>query len=224
MEEEDDMYESDFDEDDDELADEPSAFMPDEPRVAKTVRPAKLRVFGRDFKRKDILKSEASEEVQFARQAESPRDGAVAEKFHEGFGLNAVLGSVVGVDDTSVVDDEVEQSWPPAGHILNGSSKTESAAAAPLSDSNGAERMTDKTSSSGYNSVDSLSTEEVIDQQWPPVGTIFSRDSSASFSHDMPDDASDVGSSEIVSSDRGNSSGHASNTARLCLLIIEINF
>ncbi|KAG0629271.1 hypothetical protein M758_1G090200 [Ceratodon purpureus] len=196
-EEEDDLYDSDYDEDEDELDDEPTASIPEEPQVVKTVRPARLRVFGRDFKQKDILKSEASEEVQSGRQALSSCDGAVAQKFDEVVGL----GSVVGVDNSRDINDEAEQSWPPAGHLLTGASKFGSAAA-PLSDSDGAERMSDKKASSTYNSVDSPSTEEVIDQQWPPVGTIFSGETNASSSRDMPTEASDVGSSEVDSSGR----------------------
>lgn len=185
-EEEDENDESDYDEGEDELGDEPSADMPEEsPVVIKSVRPARLRVFGRDFKQKDILK--ASEEVQSGRQAA------------QGFGLNAVLGSVVGVDDAGVGNDEVEQSWPPAGHLLTGSA-------------DGAERMSDKKPSSNDNSFASLSTEEVVDQQWPPVGTIFSGDSSASVSRDV--------SSEIGSSDRGDFSDPAS--VRLSLLSVQL--
>ena len=208
------MYQSDYEEDEDELDEEPSAYLPEEPRVVKTVRPARLRVFGRDFKQKDFLKSEASEEVQSGRQAKSSRDGAVAQESNQGLGLTGVTGSVVGADNMRVINDEVEQSWP-AGHFLTGSSKKGSSVA-PLSDSDGTEKTYEKKSASDYNSVDSLSIEEVIDQQWPPLGTVFSEDSSASFSRD--NEASNVGSSEIDSSDRGDSSNHASSIARLCLL------
>jgi hypothetical protein len=116
-----------------------------------------------------------------------------------------VLGSVVGVEDASVGNDEVEQSWPPAGHLLTGSSESGSAGA-PV------ERMSDKKPSSDDNSFASLSTEEVVDQQWPPVGTIFSGDSSASVSRDV--------SSEIGSSDRGDFSDPAS--VRLPLLSVQL--
>jgi hypothetical protein len=72
--------------------------------------------------------------------------------------------------------------------------------------------MSDKKPSSDDNSFASLSTEEVVDQQWPPVGTIFSGDSSASVSRDV--------SSEIGSSDRGDFSDPAS--VRLPLLSVQL--
>lgn len=109
-EDEDDYEDDDYsdDEEDDEFDDEldaAAAEMPEEPpRVVKTVRPARLKVFGRDFKQKEMPKSEPS----------------LAPKSEPSLAPKSSLDAV-----SSTVGDDVEQAWPPVGHFLSSSSVDE---------------------------------------------------------------------------------------------------
>lgn len=164
-EDEDDYEDEDYsdDEKDDEFDDEldAAAEMPEEPpRVVKTVRPARLKVFGRDFKQKEMPKSEPSLAPKSEPSLAPKAEPSLAPKSEPSLPPKSSLDAVL-----STVGDDVEQAWPPVGHFLSSSSVDE----APVSN-------TETEQSSDH----SLSIEEEeLDQQWPPAkAKLFSGDSS----------------------------------------------
>lgn len=197
---EDDVYESDYDDDDDdeeddEFGNELTANLVEEPEVVKPVRSARIRVFGRDYKQKDSVVSESSEGSHSGRHSVTSLDGAVGNKSHQ-LPMN-------GVNNSQVLSSDVDQSWPLAGQLVTGKTEDGYDSTVPSS-SNGAGRKSQRSSLSEFSSVDSVHSEEDADQQWPPVGTLFSAGSSDSSPSEASDEDVSVRGDESSSSAGGN--------------------
>ena len=218
---EDDMYESDDDEEeeDDLLDDDHSDNSLEEPQDERPVRPARVKLFGRDFKQNDFLKLEASREMNATQHSAIGSgshlflDGNTSDVGNLEVGPNMMSSSVV--EKESIHPNSVDA----VDYLMSGTppKDTPHQTASFSYKGVGIKSAEDQKITSKSDNVGSPTIEEAADQPWPPVGALLSGSTDGLFSIESIESEKES-SPESNSAAQGEAVVHNSNSSSFCFL------
>lgn len=218
---EDEMYESDDDEEEEDpfLDDDHSDNSLEEPQDERPVRPARVKLFGRDFKQNDFLKVEASREVNATQhsaihsRSDLFLEGNTSDVGNLEVGPNMMSSSVVeneiihpNSDDT--VDSPMTGTPPKDTPHQTASFSYKGVGIKSAED----QKITFKS-----DDVGSPTIEEAADQPWPPVGALLSGSADGLSSIESVESEKES-SPESNSAAQGEAVVHYSNSSSFCFL------
>lgn len=217
---EDDMYESDDDEEEEDhlLDDDFTDNSLEEPQDERPVRPARVKLFGRDFKQNDFLKVEASREVNatqhsaIASRSDLFLDGNISDVGNLGVGPNMMSSSVVEKESIGPNSDDA------VDYLMNGTLPKDTHQTASFSYKGvGIKSAEDQKITSNSDNVGSPTIEEAADQPWPPVGAFLSGSTDGLYSIKSVESEKES-SPESNSAAQGEAVVHYSNSSSFCFL------
>lgn len=180
---EDEMYESDDDEEEEEdalLDDDHSDSSLEEPQDARPVRPARVKLFGRDFKQNDFLKVEVNATQHSAIDSRSDffLDGNTSDGGNQEVGPNMMSSSVVEKESICPNSDDA------VDYLMIGAPPKDAPHQTASFSYKGVEIKSaeDQKIMSTYDNVGSPTIEEAAEQPWPPVGALLSGSTHGLFS------------------------------------------
>lgn len=217
---EDDMYESDDDEEEeDHLLDDHSENSLEEPQDERPVRPARVKLFGRDFKQNDFLKVEASREVNATQHSAIDSrsdlflDGNTSDVGNLEVGPNMMSSSVVEKESISPNSDDA------VDYLMSGTlpKDTPHQTASFSYKGVGIKSAEDQKITSNSDNVGSPTIEEAADQPWPPVGALLSGSTDGLFAIESVESEKES-SPESNSAAQGEAVVHYINSSSFCFL------